>query len=155
VEWPGPLSGQIWRGKVQAIWQGSGAGQMLPSGTLPNFHYVPSETPQGQFAVAITLDDPDQVKFPIGTQGRAAIYTNPDSAFVILRKVALRGYSWYNWLYPFSGDANRPPLFTVAVLAGCALRFRPPTDVVDQAPWERRSPPRGVPIEWRRAGLTG
>jgi len=95
--------GQIWRGKVQAIWQGSGAGQMLPSGTLPNFHYTPSETPQGQFAVAITLDDPDQVKFPIGTQGRAAIYTNPDSAFVILRKVALRGYSWYNWLYPFSG----------------------------------------------------
>jgi len=95
--------GQIWRGKVQAIWQGSGAGQMLPSGTLPNFHYVPSETPQGQFAVAITLDDPDQIKFPIGTQGRAAIYTNPDSAFVILRKIAIRGYTWYNWLYPFSG----------------------------------------------------
>jgi multidrug resistance efflux pump len=95
--------GQIWRGKVQAIWQGSGAGQMLPSGTLPSFHYVPSEVPQGQFAVAITLDDPDQIKFPIGTQGRAAIYTNPDSAFVILRKIAIRGYTWYNWLYPFSG----------------------------------------------------
>ena len=95
--------GQIWRGKVQAIWQGSGAGQMLPSGTLPNFHFVPSEVPQGQFAVAITLDDPDQIRFPIGTQGRAAIYTNPDSAFVILRKIAIRGYTWYNWLYPFSG----------------------------------------------------
>ncbi len=95
--------GQIWRGKVEAIWQGSGAGQMLPSGTLPNFHYVPTEVPQGQFAVAITLDDPDQLKFPIGTQGRAAIYTNPDSAFVVLRKIAIRGYTWYNWLYPFSG----------------------------------------------------
>ncbi len=95
--------GQIWRGKVQAIWQGSGAGQMLPSGTLPNFSYVPSEVPQGQFAVAITLDDPDQIKFPIGTQGRAAIYTNPDSAFVVLRKIAIRSYTWYNWLYPFSG----------------------------------------------------
>jgi len=95
--------GQIWRGKVQAIWQGSGAGQMLPSGTLPNFHYVSTEIPQGQFAVSITLDDPDQIKFPIGTQGRAAIYTNPDSAFVILRKIAIRGYTWYNWLYPFSG----------------------------------------------------
>jgi hypothetical protein len=32
-----------------------------------------------------------------------AIYTNPDSAFVILRKIAIRGYTWYNWLYPFSG----------------------------------------------------
>jgi len=95
--------GQIWRGKVQAIWQGSGAGQMLPSGTLPSFNYVPSETPQGQFAVAITLDDPDQLKFPLGTQGRAAIYTNPESAFVMLRKISIRAYTWYNWLYPFSG----------------------------------------------------
>ena len=78
--------GQIWRGKVEAIWQGSGAGQMLPSGTLPDFKYVPTEIPQGQFAVAITLDDPDQSKFPIGTQGRAAIYTSPTSGFVVLRK---------------------------------------------------------------------
>jgi len=95
--------GQIWPGKVAAVWQGSGAGQMLPSGTLPSFNYVPSETPQGQFAVAITLDDPDQRKFPIGTQGRAAIYTFPKSPFVVLRKISIRGYTWYNWLYPFSG----------------------------------------------------
>jgi len=95
--------GQIWPGKVAAIWQGSGAGQMLPSGTLPSFNYVPAEVPQGQFAVAITLDDPDQRKFPLGTQGRAAIYTYPDSPFIVLRKISLRGYTWYNWLYPFSG----------------------------------------------------
>ena len=36
--------GQIWPGKVEAIWQGSGAGQMLPSGSLPSFNYVPSES---------------------------------------------------------------------------------------------------------------
>ena len=95
--------GQIWPGKVAAIWQGSGAGQMLPSGTLPNFNYVPAEAPQGQFVVAITLDDPDQLKFPIGTQGRAAIYTNPGSPFIVLRKIAIRSYTWYNLLYPFSG----------------------------------------------------
>ncbi|HXX84959.1 MAG TPA: efflux RND transporter periplasmic adaptor subunit [Casimicrobiaceae bacterium] len=95
--------GQIWRGKVAAIWQGSGAGQMLPSGTLPNFSYVPTQVPQGQFAVAIVLDDPDQNRFPIGTQGRAAIYTNPESPFVWLRKIGIRGYTWFNWLYPFSG----------------------------------------------------
>jgi hypothetical protein len=76
---------------------------MLPSGTLPNFQFTPAEAPQGQFAVAITLIDPDQIKFPIGTQGRAAIYTNPDSAFVALRKIAIRGYTWFNWVYPFSG----------------------------------------------------
>ena len=95
--------GQIFAGKVEAIWQGSGAGQLLPSGTLPNFQYVPTDIPQGQFAVAIRLDDPDQSRFPIGTQGRAAIYTNPASWFVILRKIGIRTYTWFNWLYPFSG----------------------------------------------------
>lgn len=95
--------GQIWRGTVEAIWQGSGSGQMLPSGRLPRFHYVPTELPQGQFAVVIRLEGPDQNKFPIGTQGRAAIYTNPKSGFVWLRKIGIRAYSWLNWIYPFSG----------------------------------------------------
>jgi multidrug resistance efflux pump len=95
--------GQIFTGKVLAIWQGSGAGQMLPSGVVPNFQAVPSDRPQGQFAVAIRLDDPDQSKFPIGTQGRATIYANPDSPFVYLRKIGIRAYSWFNWVYPFSG----------------------------------------------------
>ncbi|MBL8416554.1 MAG: HlyD family secretion protein [Propionivibrio sp.] len=95
--------GQIFTGKVLAIWQGSGAGQMLPSGTLPNFQAVPTDRPQGQFAVAIKLDDPDQSKFPIGTQGRATIYANPQSLFVILRKISIRAYTWFNWIYPFSG----------------------------------------------------
>ena len=95
--------GQIWSGKVEAIWQGSGAGQMLPSGTLPNFSFVSTEVPQGQFAVVIRLEGKDQAKFPIGTQGRATIYTNPDSGFVVLRKIGIRAYTWFNWLYPFSG----------------------------------------------------
>src|SRR4029453_7590783 len=52
--------GKIFPGKVAAIWRGSGQGQLLPSGTLPDFTYVPTQIPQGQFAVAITLDDTDQ-----------------------------------------------------------------------------------------------
>ena len=95
--------GQIFKGKVLAIWRGSGAGQMLPSGTLPDFHAVPTEVPQGQFAVAILLEDPDPSHFPIGTQGRAAIYTNPDSGFSVLRRIGIRTYTWLNFLYPFSG----------------------------------------------------
>jgi len=94
--------GQIFQGKVEAIWQGSGEGQMLPSGTLPNFKYVPTEIAQGQFAVAIRLDG-DQSKFPIGTQGHATIYASPSSPFVVLRKISIRGYTWLNWIYPFSG----------------------------------------------------
>lgn len=95
--------GQIWTGKVESIWRGSHVGQMLPSGRLPRFFYRPTELPQGQFAVAIHLDEPDQNLFPIGTEGRAAIYTNPDSGFAWLRKIGIRAYSWFNWLYPFSG----------------------------------------------------
>ena len=95
--------GQIFPGKVLAIWRGSGSGQMLPSGTLPDFSAVPPKIPQGQFAVAIHLDDADQSRFPIGTQGRAAIYTSPHSGFVILRKIGIRAYTWFNWVYPFSG----------------------------------------------------
>jgi hypothetical protein len=95
--------GQIFKGTVQAIWQGSGRGQLLPSGVLPDFRYVPTELPQGQFAVAIRIDADDPSRFPLGTQGRAAIYTTASSGFVVLRKIAIRTYSWFNWLYPFSG----------------------------------------------------
>jgi multidrug resistance efflux pump len=95
--------GQIFPGKVQAIWRGSGAGQLLPSGTLPDFEPVSPDVPQGQFAVAIQIDDPDPSRFPIGTEGRATIYTNPKSGFAYLRKIGIRAYSWFNWLYPFSG----------------------------------------------------
>lgn len=94
--------GQIFPGTVEAIWQGSGAGQMLPSGVLPDFQYVPTEVPQGQFAVAIRMEG-ETMQYPIGTQGRAAIYTNPDSPFVWLRRIGIRTYSWLNWIYPFSG----------------------------------------------------
>jgi multidrug resistance efflux pump len=51
--------GQIFPGKVLEIWRGSGAGQMLPSGTVPDFKPTPPNAPQGRFAVAIRLDDPD------------------------------------------------------------------------------------------------
>ena len=95
--------GQIWPGTVEAIWQGSGLGQMLPSGNLPSFGAMPSDVPQGQFAAIIRLSDPDQGKFPIGTQGRAAIYVNPESGFAWLRRISIRAYSWFNWIYPFSG----------------------------------------------------
>ncbi len=53
--------------------------------------------------MAIHIDAEDQSLFPLGTQGRAAIYTNPSSGFSVLRKIAIRTYSWFNWLYPFSG----------------------------------------------------
>jgi multidrug resistance efflux pump len=91
--------GQIYKGKVAAIWRASGRGQLLPSGNLPQFAAPPPEAIQGRFAVAISLDDEDQSKFPIGAQGAAAIYTS-GGGFAALRRIVIRAYSWFNWLYP-------------------------------------------------------
>ncbi|MBN9690211.1 MAG: HlyD family secretion protein [Verrucomicrobia bacterium] len=93
--------GQIFPGKVQSIWRASGEGQYLPSGTLPVFNPEPPKLPQGCFAVAIVLDDPDQEKFPIGAQGVAAVYTQGmRGPWAALRRISLRITSWANWLYP-------------------------------------------------------
>jgi hypothetical protein len=82
---------------------GKRRGQMLPSGTLPNFHYVSDRGSAGTVRGGDHAGRSGSDQVPDRHAGRAAIYTNPDSAFVILRKIAIRGYTWYNWLYPFSG----------------------------------------------------
>ena len=90
--------GQIFSGKVDSIWWASGEGQMLPSGQLPAFN-PPPEEPQGRFAVKIHFDAEHQNKFPIGAQGAATIYTG-GGGFAALRRIAIRTYTWLNWLYP-------------------------------------------------------
>ena len=91
--------GQIFTGRVHSIWRASAAGQLLPSGTLPTFNPPPPDKPQGRYAVRVTLDDPDQSKFPIGAQGAAAIYTG-GGGFAALRRIDIRTHSWMNFLYP-------------------------------------------------------
>ena len=55
---------------------------------------------EGMEVVATSgLDDPDQAKFQIGTQGAAAIYTG-GGGFAALRRIGIRSYTWLNWLYP-------------------------------------------------------
>jgi multidrug resistance efflux pump len=93
--------GQIFKAKVQDIWKGSGSGQFLPSGTMHSYRPPPPplELPQGQFAVKIVFDEPDQSLFPIGGEGIAAIYTE-ETSFAYLRRVALRTKAWGYFLYP-------------------------------------------------------
>jgi multidrug resistance efflux pump len=95
--------GQIFAGRVHSIWRANGVGQYLPSDDIPKFQPPPPNVPQGQYAVKILLDDPDQSKFPIGAQGIAAIYTSGEyGAWAALRKVSIRVHSWFNWLYPIN-----------------------------------------------------
>ena len=95
--------GQIFAGKVDSIWRGNGVGQYLPSDEIPKFQQPNPNIPQGQYAVKILLDDPDQSKFPIGAQGSTAIYTGGEhGAWAALRKISIRAHSWFNWLYPIN-----------------------------------------------------
>jgi multidrug resistance efflux pump len=92
--------GQIFKGKVDAIWWANGEGQYLPSDIIPTFEAVNPQLPQGQFAVKIGLESSDKTRFPIGAQGGAAIYTSAHGGFVTLRRIAIRMTTWFNWLYP-------------------------------------------------------
>ncbi len=95
----GLYPGQIFRATVDDIWKGSAAGQTLPSGAMQVYSPPPPEAPEGQFAVKIVFDGPDQSGFPIGGQGIAAIYTEHTS-FAYLRRIAIRIKAWGYWLYP-------------------------------------------------------
>jgi len=93
--------GQIFAGKVDSIWRANGSGQYLPSDEIPKFQQPPPNIPQGQYAVKILMEDPEQSKFPIGAQGSAAIYTSGEhGSWAALRKISIRAHSWFNWLYP-------------------------------------------------------
>jgi multidrug resistance efflux pump len=95
--------GQIFAGKVDSIWRGNGVGQYLPSDEIPKFQPLNPNVPQGQYAVKIVLDDPDQLKFSIGAQGSTAIYTGGErGAWAALRRISIRAHSWFNWLYPIN-----------------------------------------------------
>ena len=95
--------GQIFKGTVEAIWKTNAQGQYLPSDVLPTFTAEDPHSPRGEFAVKIVLSDADQGKVSIGTHGVAAIYTSGvGGTWAALRKIAIRSYTWFNWLYPLS-----------------------------------------------------
>jgi multidrug resistance efflux pump len=88
--------GQIFTGKVEAVWQAAGQGQMMPAGKLPTFD---EPLPKGRFAVKIQMDDAGQ-ELAAGVQGATAIYTGKGNSFSILRRIEIRTYTWMNFLYP-------------------------------------------------------
>jgi multidrug resistance efflux pump len=93
--------GQIFKGVVEAIWKTNAQGQYLPSDILPSFNAEDPHSSRGQFAVKVRLVDVAGDKLSIGTHGVAAIYTG-GGGFVALRRIVIRSYTWFNWLYPFN-----------------------------------------------------
>lgn len=89
--------GQVFKARVDAVWWGTGQGQIKPSGTLPTFRFP---SPQGRIAVQITIDDPALRRMPAGAHGAAAIYTGGGKSFEPLRRINMRLYSFANFLFP-------------------------------------------------------
>lgn len=89
--------GEIFAGKVEAVWWASGQGQFKPSGDIPTF-ILPK--PPGQFAVQISAVGLEDLELPVGAHGAVAIYTGRGKGFAVLRRIGIRLYSWANWVVP-------------------------------------------------------
>jgi multidrug resistance efflux pump len=93
--------GQIFRGIVDAIWKTNAQGQYLPSDVLPTFGNEDPHFARGQFAVRVRIDKLQNGGLTIGTHGVVAIYTG-GGGFAALRRIVIRSYTWFNWLYPLN-----------------------------------------------------
>lgn len=91
--------GQIFKGEVEAVWWGTGQGQIKPSGNVPTFRFPKL---QGRIAVQIKVTDPALKRFPAGAHGAVAIYTGLGKGFEPLRRINIRLYSWANFLFPLN-----------------------------------------------------
>jgi multidrug resistance efflux pump len=91
------LPGQIATGKVDAIlnWTGEGQLQRESSSQLPIAKNLKS---QGFLLVRITIDDQDLAnKLPLGAASSVAIYTDTLKPLHVISKITLRMKSWINY----------------------------------------------------------
>lgn len=83
-------------GKVDAVLEYTGEGQLTPGGVLPVAANIGSK---GFLAVRIVLDDEDFARaLPLGGAGMAAIYTKVGNPFHLITKIALRIKGWTYYL---------------------------------------------------------
>lgn len=88
--------GRIATGKVDAILEYSGEGQLPPSGVIP---VAATFYPDGYLIVRITLDDKELEKeLPLGGAGTVAIYTKALAPLHVITKITVRIKMWMNYL---------------------------------------------------------
>ncbi|MCK1740303.1 HlyD family secretion protein [Bradyrhizobium sp. 139] len=92
------LPGQVYAGKVESVLQAVASGQVQTSGAAVASKAVAS----AQFVVRIRLDDAEIARrFPAGSTGDAAIFTEHVKLAHIIRKVLLRQIAITNYVNPF------------------------------------------------------
>jgi multidrug resistance efflux pump len=90
------LPGQIATGKVDAVLEYTGEGQLQAGPQLP---IVADLNSKGFLVVRITLDDQDLGNdLPLGAAGSVAIYTKAITPFHIISKITIRIKMWMNYI---------------------------------------------------------
>lgn len=88
--------GELYSGKVDAVIEYTGEGQLPPGRVIPVAAQVHS---RGMQVVRIRLDDPEvAATLPLGGAGAAAIYTDSFGAFHVISKVTIRVKMWMHYL---------------------------------------------------------
>ena len=92
------MPGTVYSGKVEAVLQAIGSGQVQTSGVA----VMPKGVQSTPFVVRVKLDDQEFAKrLPAGSTGTAAIFTEHVKAAHIIRKVILRQIGILNYINPF------------------------------------------------------
>jgi membrane fusion protein (multidrug efflux system) len=90
------LPGQIATGKVDAVLEYTGEGQIDMSAIIPEAKNIGSK---GMLIVRIFLDDEELAKkLPLGAAGTTAIYTKFANPFHIITKITVRIKAWMNYV---------------------------------------------------------
>jgi multidrug resistance efflux pump len=90
------LPGQIVTGKVDAVLQYTGEGQLTPEPQLPVAANLGSK---GYLVVRILLDDEALAKeLPLGAAGTTTIYTDFGKPFHLISKITIRIKGWLNYV---------------------------------------------------------
>lgn len=90
------LPGQIAMGKVDAVLEYTGEGQLTPEPQLPVAATLGSK---GFLVVRIQLDDEALAKdLPLGAAGTTTIYTNAGQPFHLISKITIRIKAWMNYV---------------------------------------------------------
>lgn len=91
------LPGRTLKGAVEAVIQGSGAGQLDATGTLPT---VTAPDRAARFPVKVRLAPAEVERYrpPAGASGAAAVYTDYGKGLRVVRRVVLRWYTWLNFV---------------------------------------------------------
>lgn len=88
------LPGRTLKATVKNVNWGIPQGQVAASGEL--FDSTPLL--HGRFFVQFALDDDTGLKLPAGEAGAAAVYTSQGRAWIPVRKVFFRWYTWLNYI---------------------------------------------------------